>query len=288
MIELDWQLRFLQFLQVGRGPFVDAFFRFLNLFDTDYFACTLIAFIWIGCSWRWGSRLAFLFVVSGLLNSWAKLAFSLPRPFLYDPTLNLVTLHDYGFPSGGAQNAMLLGCLIAYYWKSRWALPAGIFYIALISFSRLFLGVHFPVDVLGGWVIGACIFYAFIKVHSSIERFAADRPRMTLALTLAAALMLGLLLPDFKTIFLVFSATPIAIGIYFSTRYDLYISAPQPFKKQVLLGLFGVVTAFGVALSMRLFPLDPLPSVMLQVTMAGLWISLLASPVCLMIFLRQR
>src|SRR5271157_2505411 len=106
MIYLNEQLQLIHFLQQARTPAVDAFFRFLNFFDTDYFVGSLIAFIWIGCSGKWGCRLAILTIISGLLNSWAKLAFGLPRPFFYDTSLGIVQLPDFGFPSGGAQTSL--------------------------------------------------------------------------------------------------------------------------------------------------------------------------------------
>jgi membrane-associated phospholipid phosphatase len=284
MIYLDEQLRFLHFLQEGRGPWIDAFFRFLNLFDTDYFACTLIAFVWIGCSWRWGSRFAFIMVVSGLVNAWMKDLFEWPRPFFIDPSLGLVSLRDYGFPSGGAQTAMLFGCLIIYFWKSRWAWPAGIFYVVLISFSRMFLGVHFPLDVLGGWVLGASLFYAFIRFDPPFERWIAAHPRIALGCTLLIPFSMALSSHDFKTIFLMVSVMPISVGIYLSTRFGLYFTAPEALGKKILLGLFGVISAFAVAFLIRTLPLDPLPSVMAQVTACGLWISLAASPFCKKVF----
>ena len=284
MIFLDEQLHFLHFLQQARSPSVDAFFRFLNFFDTDYFVCILIAFLWIGCSWRWGSRFAFLMIVSGLINTWAKLAFGLPRPFFYDPSLAIVILRDYGFPSGGAQNSLLFGCLIIYFWKSRWAWPLGIFYALLISFSRMFLGVHFPVDILGGWLIGLTLFYLFIKFDPLIERLSSKRPFQMLYIILAIALVVRILFHDFKTVFLLFSAVPIAIGLYISTRYDLYLKMMCPNWKKFLLGLFGVISAFASAFLVLLLPLNLPFSTFMQTTIAGLWISLVASPICKRIF----
>jgi hypothetical protein len=69
---------------------------------------------------------------------------------------------SYGLPSGHAQHAMTVwGTLAAWlrYW-ARWVMAAMIF---LIGFSRIVLAVHFPTDVLAGWLIGGAILWAFLK-----------------------------------------------------------------------------------------------------------------------------
>ena len=163
MIYLRQQLHFLQWLQEERGPFLNLFFQFLNFFDTAYFAFLLSLIIIIFYSRRWGLRVGFLLLFNGLINHLLKITFALPRPLFYDPSLPLVQARGYTFPSGGAQMSFLLGMLIIYKWPKKW--PWAAFYILLISFSRLFLGVHFPIDILGGWIAGALVaglFYAFV------------------------------------------------------------------------------------------------------------------------------
>ncbi|MBF8263440.1 MAG: sepP [Parachlamydiales bacterium] len=280
MFFIDEQLQLICFLQQWRGPIVDWLFRFLNVFDTNYYISSLIAFIWIGCSWRWGVRLGFLVIASGWVNAMAKLTFALPRPFHIDPTLAIVQLHDYGFPSGGAQNAMIIGCLIIYLWKSCFAWPVGIFYILLISFSRVFLGVHFPVDVLGGWCLGAVIFFAFIQTYRRIGSWATRRPEAALGICLAIVLAISCFFHDFKTVFLMTSLTAMSVGVYFSTRYTLYFDPPRSIGKIFGLGIFGIFSAVCVALITWAL----LPSTTVQIVASGLWISLAASPFCQKVF----
>lgn len=279
MIFLNEQLQLIYFLQQIRGPFVDGIFRILNCFDTDYFICSLVAFIWIGCSWKWGARLGLLMIASGWVNALAKLACGCPRPFFFDSDLAIVKLHDYGFPSGGAQNAMILGCLFIYFWKSRWAWVAGISYIVLISFSRIFLGVHFPADVLGGWGIGFALFYLFIQSDRWIEQLASRFSERVTGFSLLLALLSLMFFHDFKTVFLATSLIATVIGIYFSTRYSLYLTPPSKIWKKIGLGFYGIFSACLIGLLARKIPLAPMPSIMLQVMASGLWISLFASPV---------
>jgi membrane-associated phospholipid phosphatase len=114
-------------------------------------------------AWRrhWYRLLALLLAVPGgsLLNVVVKQAFGCPRPVFDDP---LLTLHTYSFPSGHALGATVLYGLLAAFavWKVRawgWRLLAattGGLLILLICFSRIYLGVHYLSDVLGGIVEG--------------------------------------------------------------------------------------------------------------------------------------
>jgi len=281
---LTEQMQFLYFLQQFRNPAVDGIFRILNFFDTDYFICSLIAFIWVGFSWRWGIRLGFLMIASGWINTIAKMVFGLPRPFFLDPALAIVRVHDYGFPSGGAQTAILLAFLLIYYWKSRWAWPLGIFYMLLISFSRVFLGVHFPMDVLGGWILGALIFLVFIKNDRRIEDILSRHSAAACILTAAGAFAIAVLFQDYKTDFIMASFGVMAIGVYFSRKFDLYMTPPQEWVKKIALGLFGVGSAFVFSAPIRIFIADPFWALIIQAMASSLWISLLASPFCKKIF----
>ena len=282
------QMSFLHFLQGFRSPSVDCFFWFLNFFDTSYFISSLIAFIWIGCSWRWGVRFGYLMILSGWANTLIKLAFSLPRPLFLDPSLGIVKLYDYGFPSGGAQSSLLFACLLIYFWKNRWAWPVGIGYCLLISFSRMFLGVHFPVDVLGGWIIGFLLFILFIMSFRAIDLLASRHSTSVSALVIIFGLILGFVFRDDKSIFLAVSLIVMTFGVAVSSKYHLYLTLPQEWKLKTILGLFGIVSSAVLALFTMMLGLDHFLSLIAQAAVSTLWISLLASPCCKKTFLSRK
>lgn len=89
---------------------------------------------------------------SALTNLVLKALFQRDRPDLWE---RLVTENSYSFPSGHAMaSASLAATLIVLAWPTRFrwvAVALGALYVTYIGFTRVYLGVHFPSDVVAGW-----------------------------------------------------------------------------------------------------------------------------------------
>lgn len=105
---------------------------------------------------RWHKLVFLLYALVGavLLNVLLKSIFLRDRPDLWE---HLVVEDSYSFPSGHAMASSALAlALIALGWKTkfRWMiLAAACFFVVFIGFSRLYLGVHYPTDVIAGWLV---------------------------------------------------------------------------------------------------------------------------------------
>ena len=105
---------------------------------------------------RWRSLAYWLITLSGslLINSTAKELLHRVRPNLWD---SLSPELDYAFPSGHAMASMtFVAALVILTWGTRWCwlmLTIGSPFVVAIAWTRLYLGVHFPSDILAGWMV---------------------------------------------------------------------------------------------------------------------------------------
>lgn len=115
-----------------------------------------------------GLRMGVILLLNGALNSVLKLVFFGPRPYWVEPQVKaLASETSFGVPSGHAQVAAGLWGMLASQVKRPWAWPAAIFLILMIGLSRLYLGVHFLHDVLLGWLLGALVLWAVLRLWDS-------------------------------------------------------------------------------------------------------------------------
>ena len=172
---------FLRLLAAGRCGALDTFFSGLTYFGSEiaFMAAALLIF------WCVDKRQGYYVFLVGALgtvcNQFLKLAFRIPRPWVLDPDFQIVEAAradatGYSFPSGHTGISFAaVGALLAA--KSRLWVPA--FVLALIiAFSRLYLYVHFPSDILGAVALGVAIGeLTFRQGGRALEKAALRRER---------------------------------------------------------------------------------------------------------------
>ncbi len=259
----------------SRIEFLDPFFRFLNYFDTPYFFFILIPVIWLGFSYKWGLRIFYWFTLNNLVMNFAKNSVGWPRPSTDLPEIGFFHPTSYGFPSGGAQVAMFLGGILIYYWRTPAAWVIGTIYILLLSFTRLYIGVHYPIDVLGGWAIALIMLALFIYSKDHLEGWLAKKGlSFCLLLSLAIPLALIIVFPIRSVSYPMGSALGVGLGTYFSVKHHLFLRKPANLNE-------GLGRSFiGIAMLLLIIGLIPGDQSFLQSLIAGLFMSFAASPIC--------
>lgn len=195
---------FLYWLESIRNPFLDTVMSFFTLFGSE------IAFIVIALAIFWcvdkkeGYYLLFVGFFGTILNQFLKLFYRIPRPW-EGTSLTVVDgakadAGGYSFPSGHTQNVTgTLGGIAR--WSKHWGIRIlCIVVLLLTSFSRMYLGVHTPLDVSVSLAISAVLIFVFYPIMKK----AADEPRvmsilLAVMVTISFAFVLYANLTDFGT-----------------------------------------------------------------------------------------
>ena len=185
---------FLHFLEGIRIPPLTWLFSALTYVGGEI-AFFVIAMIILWCG---NKRTGYYVLVTGLfgvvINQFMKIFFRIPRPWVADPSLHPVAsavpgAEGYSFPSGHTQNAVGLFGSLAVTAKKRWIRALLIALAILIPFSRMYLGVHTPLDVGVAFVCGWVLVFLLCGTFRDDARYRSAMPYIiAAALTLCAAL----------------------------------------------------------------------------------------------------
>lgn len=176
-------MSFLYFLEDIRNPVLDFIFSFVTLFgeETVFMAIGMIVF-WCVNKQK-GYYLLSVGFVGTVINQFLKITFRIPRPWVKDPNFTIVesareAASGYSFPSGHTQTSVGLFGGLALKFKHRAIRIASIALCVLVPISRMYLGVHTPLDV--GVSVGIALILIFVL--SPIFEKAEKSPRVMYAL----------------------------------------------------------------------------------------------------------
>lgn len=159
-----------------------------DLFPVYFSPIIIFAFILIAKkkTRRIGAILLLTLALSALVTSYAKQLIDRERPtqyefepdvgFEYEPQQDVVIRSASSFPSGHASRGAAFALIVSFLVRNRtlFGIPAGLFmwiYPASVAFSRVYIGVHYPTDVIGGIILGIII----ANVISRILKLKPDR-----------------------------------------------------------------------------------------------------------------
>ena len=177
---------FLRLLESVRTPAFDVLFSGITYFG-DELAFLALALLLFWCVDRRTGYYIFVVGLFGTLaNQFLKITCRIPRPWVLDPNFTIVeaaraAATGYSLPSGHTQDAVGTFGVIALQTKKRWVRCVCMALLLLVPFSRMYLGVHTPLDVGVAFLMALALLAAFYPVFRSDERAKKAMPYLLAA-----------------------------------------------------------------------------------------------------------
>ncbi len=195
------QLEILQWFTQIQNPFLTEVARVLTFLGNEEFYFLILPLVYWCFSKTIGFRLFYIFILSMYVNSFLKIMNAITRPIGAEGVNNLFVSsaevgshypHD-SFPSGHAQGSATLWGYLAYVSKSPKVMVSAAVLIILVSVSRLYTGLHWPVDILVGMGLGIVI----IALAVILDKYITSLPiAIKWALAVVIPLLLVLIFPE--------------------------------------------------------------------------------------------
>ena len=168
-------MELLYALESIRTPFLDKLMGLVtNLGGEAVFIVTAIVVFWC-LSKSCGYYIMTVGFSGTIINKFLKLWFRIPRPRVKDPNFTIVEsaraeATGYSFPSGHTQNAFAVFGSPARFFKSTALRIIFIFLIALTAFSRMYVGVHTPLDVGVSLIVGTILVFVIYPFFRDMDK----------------------------------------------------------------------------------------------------------------------
>jgi membrane-associated phospholipid phosphatase len=277
---LQWGIDLVIAIQHFRGPVLDSIFRAITFLGEANFYQLLLPLIFWCVDSRLGARLAILVLFSSYLNFDLKDLFQQPRPFDIDQSVQLTDVEGYGLPSGHAQTSTVLWASLAIRIHKTWFSVVAVGLIVMIGFSRIYLGVHFPTDVLAGWLIGGALLGLYLVLEPITSRRLTQLSlRFQVLLALAIPLVLLLIHPVDNTAYFTGMLTGIGLGLALAHRYIPW-EVHGPWWHRALRFFIGSAVVFALQIGLKaIIPDDDVTVFYLILRflgcgITGLWVTL--------------
>lgn len=153
-----WEFQFITFLQQNGNAFFDTLWSFVSIFGEELIMIAVIGALYWCLNKEFAKFMGYSLLTSVVFNGLIKNIVTRDRPFQSGEwqieNKKPDTAGGYSFPSGHSQSSATLFSSLAIWLKKRWMTVIAVIVPLLVAFSRLYLGVHFPTDVIAGLAIG--------------------------------------------------------------------------------------------------------------------------------------
>ncbi|WP_297455562.1 phosphatase PAP2 family protein [Persephonella sp.] len=153
-LRIRWNVKLFRAINNKRSKFLDKFYKYYFRLGKSYTLPLFLPFFYIYGRWEALIHLTISLIITGILMPALKYTFRHQRPSkLLEDVYLLEPVGFKSFPSADAAYAFTLLGVILFY-GSWWIILLFIIYALLIAFGRIYMGAHFPIDVLVGALTG--------------------------------------------------------------------------------------------------------------------------------------
>lgn len=256
----DFEIAIIKGFREISTPFIDTLLQIITILGEQYVLIAVLAFFYFIVDKKKGQSVAYAIFTSLGLNGAIKGIVKYERPFIYDTSYEPVrkeTATGYSFPSGHTQGASVSYVSVALLEKKKWLTISVFILIFLIGLSRIGLGVHFPKDVVFGWIFGIGCAFLCTYLH---EKYAKTLKNQMILYLITFAIYFPFIFifyrssfedikiyRDFYTSYAMFGGY--ILGVYLEGKFvDFDNKASLKIRLIRLLGaiIFVVITQFGL------------------------------------------
>lgn len=157
------------------SPTLDSIMKFFSFLARVEFYLLLIPLIYWNIDSKLGLRLLLVLFFNDFLGTACKNLFRQPRPYWIGDVKSLAEETSYGFASTHSSSSMAVWGLLSLHFRKGWLWALSAFMVLMIGISRLYLGVHFPQDVIGGWILAILVLTVFQRGEPAFTRWIQPR-----------------------------------------------------------------------------------------------------------------
>lgn len=249
-----FEMEILKFLEGLRNDFLNTLFEFITIFGEETLLVLLIVTLWFAFDKKFAQKLLFITMASMSVNGVIKNLARVPRPFASGEVtcVRPDTATGYSFPSGHTQNFATWTSLTAMQLKKKWFTITVALLILLVAFSRVYLGAHYPSDVIVSVVLGTAFGTVGCIIYDKTENKNRLYLGMTIILTPFAVLFMFNAEPLFEDFYKFYGMVAgIGVAVSFEEKYAPIGYDVSKWKKLLRI-VIGIAVAFAVKEGIKL------------------------------------